>query len=356
MHDSVLSLFGNLALRPAESFHAGETDASVRAGRPDVSFRQILEALPAAVYATDAEGTIIFYNEAAVALSGHRPVIGRDKWCVSWKLFWPDGRPLPHDECPMAIALKENRAVRGHEAVAERPDGTRVPFIPFPTPIRDEAGKLAGAINMLVDVSSRKEAEARQRVLLNELNHRVKNNMQLLHALLRSAERGTRSEEARAALRGASQRVAAMSAAQKVLYDTCDAARFDARRFLESVCGAAGLMLEDRATITVAESSRQLSNDTAMPLALILNELLTNAAKHGAVDGKSVAIAAGLERRGDHFVLTVEDDGPGFDFSPGTAPSSGLGLVKGLAGQLGGALTIERSKGARCSVHFPEHL
>jgi hypothetical protein len=53
-----------------------------------------------------------------------------------------DGTPLPHDQCPMAIALKENRPVRGVEAVAERPDGTRVPFIPFPTPLRDTSLRL----------------------------------------------------------------------------------------------------------------------------------------------------------------------------------------------------------------------
>ena len=67
--------------------------------------------------------------------------------------------PLPHDECPMALALKEKRAIRGMEAVAERPDGSRVPFIPYPTPFFDAAGELAGAINMLVDISERKSAE-----------------------------------------------------------------------------------------------------------------------------------------------------------------------------------------------------
>ena len=65
---------------------------------------------------------------------------------------------MPHDECPMAIALKENRAVRGAEAILERPDGTRIPFTPYPTPLRDASGKLIGAVNMLVDISERQEA------------------------------------------------------------------------------------------------------------------------------------------------------------------------------------------------------
>jgi PAS domain S-box-containing protein len=89
--------------------------------------RNLLEALPAAVYTTDAEGRITFYNRAAVELSGRTPQLG-DLWCVTWKLFNTDGTYLPHDQCPMAVALKENRPIRGVEAIAERPDGSRVPF------------------------------------------------------------------------------------------------------------------------------------------------------------------------------------------------------------------------------------
>ena len=120
--------------------------------------RDLLEALPAAVYTTDASGRITFFNKAAVGMAGRTPRIG-DEWCVTWRLFNPDGTPLPHDQCPMAVALKENRLVRGAEAVAERPDGTRVPFIPYPTPLHDSDGKLVGAINMLIDISERKKAE-----------------------------------------------------------------------------------------------------------------------------------------------------------------------------------------------------
>src|SRR5262245_26279592 len=80
----------------------------------DRRFRELLDALPAAVYTTDAAGRITYYNEAAVALWGHRPPLGSSEWCGSWKLFWPDGTPLPHDQCPMAIALREDRVVRWH--------------------------------------------------------------------------------------------------------------------------------------------------------------------------------------------------------------------------------------------------
>jgi PAS domain S-box-containing protein len=115
----------------------------------------ILEHLPAAIYMTDAEGRITFYNRAAAELAGREPELGRDKWCVSWRLRRPDGTLLPHNECPMAITLKSGRPVRGGQAVAERPDGSLVPFMAYPTPLFSANGELIGAVNMLVNVSER---------------------------------------------------------------------------------------------------------------------------------------------------------------------------------------------------------
>ena len=119
----------------------------------------VLEALPEAVYITDAEGRITYFNEAAARLWGMRPELGKSEFCGSWKLYWPDGTPLAHSECPMAMALKEKRAIRNVEAIAERPDGVRIPFMPFPTPLFDENGKLTGGVNMLVDLSERAVAD-----------------------------------------------------------------------------------------------------------------------------------------------------------------------------------------------------
>jgi PAS domain S-box-containing protein len=118
----------------------------------------ILDALPVAVYATDAEGRITYYNEAAAALWGHRPKLGTDKWCGSWKLWWPSGERLAHEDCPMAVMLREGRAMAGVEAVAERPDGSRVPFAPYPRLLKDADGKVIGAVNALVEIGDRQAA------------------------------------------------------------------------------------------------------------------------------------------------------------------------------------------------------
>jgi PAS domain S-box-containing protein len=121
--------------------------------------RELIEALPAAVYVTDASGYITYYNAAAVALWGLRPELGKTRLCGCWKVYWSDGTPMDLEDSPMAIALREKRPVRGIEAAVERPDGTRVPFIPFPTPLFDASGKMSGLVNMLVDISERKKAE-----------------------------------------------------------------------------------------------------------------------------------------------------------------------------------------------------
>jgi PAS domain S-box-containing protein len=314
--------------------------------------QELLAAIPAAIYTTDAQGRITYFNEAAVELAGRTPVIGSDQWCVTWKLYWPDGTPLPHEDCPMAVALKEGRAVRGAEAVAERPDGSRVPFIPYPTPLRDADGKVVGAINMLVDVSERKQAETQQRILLNELNHRVKNNMQMLQSLLYSSAKQTQNAEARKVLAEASSRIAAMAAAQRVLYGTTGATRFSAREFLEAVCHTAQQTVPADVRIVCDSTEGEISNDTAVPLALILNELITNAAKHGVgADGRGT-IRVALARDADGFVLSVEDEGPGFDLHAVRGRSSGLRLVDGLARQIRGQFDVSRSPATRCTLRF----
>jgi PAS domain S-box-containing protein len=161
----LLAIYGTTAMTDVYSDRitkaAGEIlfVAPADADSRDDYFRKILDDLPAAIYVTDAHGRITYFNEAAATLWGHRPTIGTSEWCGSWKLFWPDGRALPHGDCPMAIAIKEKRQVRGMEAIAERPDGTRVPFVPYPTPLFDAAGELIGAVNMLIDITDRKRAE-----------------------------------------------------------------------------------------------------------------------------------------------------------------------------------------------------
>lgn len=111
----------------------------------------LLGALPFAIYTTKKDGEVTYFNDAAVAFAGRRPRLMLDRWCVTHRLYRADGVYLPHDECPMAVALKEDRPIRGVRAIAERPDGVRRWFTPHPTPLHNGAGALIGGINLFLD-------------------------------------------------------------------------------------------------------------------------------------------------------------------------------------------------------------
>jgi len=114
---------------------------------------EVFKQFRSPVYTTDAQGWLTYYNDAAAELWGYRPELGKARWCGSWRIFTTDGALLPLDQCPMAVAIKEGRQVRGVQAVLERPDGTRIPFMPYPTPLWDASGTLVAASNVLVKIT-----------------------------------------------------------------------------------------------------------------------------------------------------------------------------------------------------------
>jgi PAS domain S-box-containing protein len=151
-------------------------------------YRHLIHALPGAVYTCDPEGRITLYNEAAADLWGRRPQIGKDLWCGSWRIYAQDGSPLPLDQCPMALAIREGRPIRGTEIIIERPDGSRSFVLPHPDPICDSSGGVVGAVNMLVDLTDRKEAEGAIRELNEALEARVQERTRQLEQANRELE------------------------------------------------------------------------------------------------------------------------------------------------------------------------
>ena len=187
--------------------------------------------------------------------------------------------------------------------------------------------------------------------LMSEISHRVKNNMQMLQSLLGAAAREASIPEAREVLSDAVRRVGSMAAAQDSLY-CIDATNFEARALLEALVRNASQGVWGKADIQIAAASGLLANDAAVPLALIANELITNAVKHARGERSHVSIRTGLVRDGSEWVLEVADDGPGFTMGQPHKRASGLGLVIALAKQLGGTLSITTDRGARCVVRF----
>jgi two-component system, chemotaxis family, CheB/CheR fusion protein len=137
--------------------------------------RQLVKGLPAAVYSCDASGHINFYNDAALKVWGRVPDLGKDQWCGSYRLYKPDGSPLALDKSPMALAVKEGRAIDGEEIIIERPDGTRSHVLVYPQPEFGLTGEITGAINMGFDITEQvlarkkiEESEARFRNLVEK--------------------------------------------------------------------------------------------------------------------------------------------------------------------------------------------
>lgn len=315
--------------------------------------RRILDALPAAIYTTDDAGRITYYNSAAVELAGREPTLGSDSWCVTWKLYWPDGTPLPHDQCPMALALKEKRPNSGMEAVAERPDGTRVPFVPYPTPIFDASGALTGAVNMLVDISERKRHQEHQKLLLNELNHRVKNTLATVQSMAMQTLRN--SSDTVQARKQIEMRLIALSKAHNILTrENWEGALLS--RIVDETIAPHRIPAPER--FEVRGPAVWLTPKHALALAMAVHELCTNAVKYGALSNDKGRVridwsVAGFDGTRQLRICWTELDGP-----PVEPPSrSGFGsrlIERGLSHDLGGDVNLDyAATGVVCTINAP---
>jgi PAS domain S-box-containing protein len=343
----------------------------------DRQFRVMIDALPIAIYTTDAAGRLTHFNPAAVEFSGRVPELGTDHWCVSWKLFHPDGTPLAHDQCPMAIALKEGRAVRGEEAIAELPDGTRRWFEPFPTPLFDANGKLVGGINMLLDITERRrteavlrEADQRKDEFLAMLAHELRNPLAPIRNSLQILRESAADREVVDRVRAIMDRQ--VSHMVRLVDDLMEVARIT-RDKIELRKERIGL---DEVVRSAVETSQPLIDafghrlEISLPaepltleadpirIAQVLANLLNNAAKYTEPGGQIRLVA---KREGSVVSISVRDDGVGiavdmldkvFDLfrqvgQPLERTQGGLGigltLVKRLVEMHGG--TIQASSG-----------
>ena len=274
----------------------------------------------------------------------------------SWKLYWADGTPLPHDQCPMAVALKENVPIRGMEAVAERPDGTRVPFIPYPTPIHDASGALVGAVNMLVDITGRKRAEEHQSVLIRELHHRIKNTLATVQAIMESTARSSpTTDDFRTAFSG---RIQSLANAHSILTDAVYQA-VPLKDLLRAELNAHDEGAARRVTLTGPDVS--ISSDITVPLGMAVHELSTNAAKHGALSVPAGTVeviwSVQIEAGGNTLVIQwIERDGP--PVAPPARRGFGSKLLEHLlTSQVGGQTTLEyKPEGLYARIVIPLQL
>lgn len=144
-----------------------QDEATTNSTGDDAQFRRLLDVLPFAAYTCDTTGLITYYNEHAAALWGRAPKLNDpiDRFCGSFKLFAPDGSPIAHDRCWMALALDTGKECNGQEIVIERPNGDRATALAHANPIFDPSGRITGAVNVLVDITDRMQGEHAQSLL-----------------------------------------------------------------------------------------------------------------------------------------------------------------------------------------------
>lgn len=240
-------------------------------------YRTLFELGPVAVYSCDTQGVIQNFNRRAAELWAREPAPGdsNERFCGSLKMFRSDGSHMPHETCPMAEVLTGKISeARDAEVTIERPDGSRVVAIANVQLLKNQRGENAGAVNCFYDITERKEAEQRQRLLMNELTHRSQNLLAVVQAIAIRTLSGTRpAAEERKVL---SQRIQALGRSQMALLS----GGFQGARVAEIVrleCEG----FSDR--ITAAGSGIMMNRKVAQTFALAVHELATNATKYGAL-------------------------------------------------------------------------
>jgi PAS domain S-box-containing protein len=241
-------------------------------------WRELLEALPMAVYTTDDHGVITFFNAAAAKLWMGTPECGVDTWYTPAKLLDTHGIAMPLAESPMALALKTETQLQQQEAIIERQDGSRVPIAVYPTPLFDSRHQLIGAVNMLVDISPHRQAQQRQSLLIDELNHRVKNTLASVQSI--AALTLLKSDSLQAFREKFEPRLIALSRA----HDQLTRSHWQSaplRELLEDICEP--YRCGERERIQMKGPEIELSPRQALSLAMVIHELAVNAAKYGAL-------------------------------------------------------------------------
>ena len=263
------------------------------------------------------------------------------------------------------LALVEPLTRLSEGVAAWRAGGTFRPNLTSdpPTEIRDLAASFAEATDSLRAHAIRQVAAVeKQELLMKEIHHRVKNNLQIVASLLNLQAARIRQPEARAEFASARDRVRALATLHRHLYLQGEVHTIDMPAFLKELCGqifaAMGETAGKRIKLRIEASPLQMHSDQAVPLSLIVTEAVSNAVKYAFPKGRAGAICVRLTDGDNAAELVVEDDGVGIpagrtETETGTRDGLGLTLIRGFARQLGGTLEVEEAGGTRYVVRVP---
>lgn len=249
-------------------------------------------------------------------------------------------------------ALKPGSGDFSFEHRLVRPDGQVRWLLAHGRVLPDQDGKPARVIGSALDITERKQAEDDNRLLLDELNHRVKNSFATVAALLQLRAKKAKSDEAKELLTGAVNQVMSIAQAYAHLYAGGQPRSLDFADYIRDLCNglAQGLTDGERIRLKVSAKSSVMTTDQALPLGMAVNELVTNAIKHAFPDGRSGVIEVEFAPDGDGWRLIVADNGVGLPETYGRTGGMGAGMVKSFARQAGARLKILDGPGARFEI------
>jgi PAS domain S-box-containing protein len=323
----------------------------------------IINSLTHPFYVIDANDyTIKLANKAA----GFGDLTGKAK---CYALTHDTYEPCSRAEHPCSIKkIKETRKPVTLEHIHYDKSGRTMIVEIHGYPIFDNEGKIAQVIEYNLDITERKEAEEKinaslkeKEVLLREIHHRVKNNMQIISSLLNLQSMLLSNKKDIAMLKDSQNRIKAMSLIHEKLYRSENLADININEYINDLATYILQFYETVAfnvTLNIKAEDIWLGIDTAIPCGLIINELMSNSLKHAFPEGRKGEIGIMFEKAGeDELVIIVSDDGSGLpeDVDFRNTKSLGLQLVTTLAeNQLQGKIELDRSKGTKFRITFNE--
>lgn len=321
--------------------------------------RLLLSSTNEAIYGQDLEGRCTFANDACARMLGYADpseIIGADMHALIHHSR-PDGSPYPVSECKLEATHRHRAPIRISDEVFWRKDGSCIPVEYQCSPLHDSSNQVVGAVVVFNDITERRDAEQKiasslraKELLLQELNHRVKNNLQIIISLQSLQASSIQDPEVRAVLETSQDRVRTLALLHEALYQGPDLDRIDVREYVRDLIRHLSRSLASDTTTVRCEihvDDPLVSLEHAVSIGLIVNELVSNATKHAFPEGRSGTVV--VELRGTPNVdleLRVRDDGVGASADALVSSGSlGLRLVGNLAEQLGCTVTFDSSDG-----------